>query len=267
MDTSAKGKAEQIRAILLMPIECTTQKSKNIFVYQNRIFSSQLYVGDYDPDMSDFAVGFYEILYKNILVDNSNSEIKILDSRGHLTDDDFAGDTMNSFNIIANRIPGAGKSKKKRTSSEEWPEYLREYKEHYHCLANFWLLPKDLGRTGNPLSKLKKAYDYMDRFLKICKKFYDMDTPKEYKAYESYFSKFSDCKSDYFDVFTKVHLIGGYVNENSDIMPYSDSRKYTGKTVVDSMMRQIKKRAKDISESQIAEELWNYFIDLKIVKV
>lgn len=41
----------------------------------------------------------------------------------------FAGDTMNSFNSMANLVCGAGKTIKERkeTNKEEWPPFLTNY--------------------------------------------------------------------------------------------------------------------------------------------
>ena len=102
--------------------------------------------------MSDFTVGFYEIVYKDLL-----KCMTLLNGKGELYNAQFAGDTMNSFNTIANFTINAGKSMAKRTPLEEWPEYLKDYRIRYHCLANFWILPMDIGRTSRKLNK----YDSM----------------------------------------------------------------------------------------------------------
>ena len=60
--------------------------------------------------MSDFAIGFYSILYKGPLNNNP-----ILDKKTNkLVNNNFAGDTMNSFNSIANCIPESGKKVENR---------------------------------------------------------------------------------------------------------------------------------------------------------
>jgi hypothetical protein len=113
-----------------------------VFIEDDKVLSGQKYYSSADADMSDFAIGFYEIIYKEILKGKP-----ILGQKGSLRNSEFAGDTMNSFNTIANCTPGAGKSSRLRTEKEEWPEYLRVYHSQYHCLANFWILPMDIGRT------------------------------------------------------------------------------------------------------------------------
>jgi hypothetical protein len=87
--------------------------------------------GSWDPDMSDVAIQWYQqVLYPDL----------------YHEDQLILGDTMHSFNTMANRIPGAGSSRLMRTSEAEWPEFLRRYYHHYHCLANFWVLPAAIGR-------------------------------------------------------------------------------------------------------------------------
>lgn len=72
-----------------------------------------------------------------------------MDNNGNLVNKEFAGDTMTSVS----KLP--------------------ELKEKYHCLANFWLIPMELGRKSNsPLSKTSNTYqiqDFMDRFLLLVK--------------------------------------------------------------------------------------------------
>lgn len=125
-------KQNDARKILLTPIEF----GEEISFENNRIFTKQTYSGSLDPDMSDLAVGFYGIIYG----------LKILTDSGKLLKKDFAGDTMCFFNTVANRIPEAGRLKKQRTSIENWPAYLQDYYK-YRCLANFWVLPMEVGRT------------------------------------------------------------------------------------------------------------------------
>lgn len=125
----------------MMPI-CCDKRYNGIFRVNNKINTGQKYYSSADEDMSDFAIGFYNILYKESL--NSNP---ILKNDGYLLNKEFAGDTMNSVNTIENITPGAGKTIKERTEEGKWPEYLQNYHDKYHCLANFWLLPMDVGRT------------------------------------------------------------------------------------------------------------------------
>ena len=76
--------------------------------------------------MSDYAVRFYEILYRDIFENHP-----MLDEKGHVIDVEFSGDTMNSFETTASRTPGAGKNKKERLPEGERPEFLREYKHKF----------------------------------------------------------------------------------------------------------------------------------------
>lgn len=60
--------------------------------------------------MSNLAIEFYKIIYDIDDIDD------ILDESGNLLfGKQFAGDTMCSFNTIANKVPEAGRSKKQRT--------------------------------------------------------------------------------------------------------------------------------------------------------
>lgn len=153
---------DELVKILLTPIVCT-ERSKGIPQIRRNdsiIESTQTYDGILDPDMSDFTTGFYEIIYKKIINENH-----IVDNSGIIKDCCFAGDTMNSFNSIANITPGAGKSKNLRTPIDQWPCELKNYHRIYHSLANFWILPMCIGRRSMKLNR----YDSMDIFLKKVK--------------------------------------------------------------------------------------------------
>ena len=225
---------------------------------ESEIETTQTYKRALDCDMSDFACGFYEILYKDILKDK-----KILNNEQKLNNLMFAGDTMNSFNTIANEVPDAGESKELRTCCDKWPKYLKDYHRDYHCLANFWLIPMKLGRTLEPGSKACKKYqDYMDNFLKGIK----LKWEKYYNNYSEYFSKFKD----YEDFLEKHFLKDVYVDESGEICgfsPHKDPEKVDdAEKVITNMQKMIKKRAEAISKSQYAEELWKYFVSIGILK-
>lgn len=204
-----------------------------------------------DCDMSDFACGFYEIIYKDILNDN-----KLVDDDGNFADENFAGDTMNSFNTIANLVREAGTKKEERKPIENWPKWLQEYHSNYHCLANFWLIPMEIGRTSkNEWCKGcydKNVQDYMDRFLKLYK-----DNSEQYKTlYPSYFKNMKSCKD-----FARLHmLVGSYVSENMEVENFSNE-KLDGKIIVKKIEDNIMKRAEAISESEYAEELRKFFFE------
>lgn len=244
----------QVYEILLTTIECDKYKYREIYKKDGILYTGQRYSSRYsDADMSDLAIGYYEILYKKILGGN-----RMLRDNGELVDAHFAGDTMNSFHTVANRVPGAGKSRKQRKSIPkiQWPKQLREYELNYHCLANFWILPLDVGRTLKPMSKARVARDYMDRFLKVlCK---DM---KSYKAkYEPYFIRLGE-----FSGFANTHfLIGNNLNENMQIKEYSTPIK-DGKEFIRNAQEMMKHRADLISKSEHAEALWDYFNEIGIL--
>ncbi|NLJ95156.1 MAG: hypothetical protein GX326_06690 [Clostridiaceae bacterium] len=264
-------KRQEVYKILITPIRCTSYSNgKPIITMANSVIeTTQTYWPQYldkdtgkrfrysfnpDCDMSDFACGFYEIVYKDIL-----DGINLIDDDGNLTNQNFAGDTMNSFNYIANITPGAGKSTKQRTDQREWPEYLKQYYKEYHCLANFWILPMEIGRKVNNKwckgSYDNKVQDYMDRFLKLLK-----DNFSEYKTlYRNYFSNINCIEG-----FTEVHfLFGSYLYGNLDIFGLSNNN-CDGEVIINKIQDRIKLRATMISKSYYAEQLWNYFNELHL---
>lgn len=238
----------QVYNILLTPIEFFSEKYKesieypdykiektNIFIDKNVIKSTQSYYPYYpksskkryhfspDCDMSDFACGFYEIIYAPLL----NGK-KIVDEAGNFVDKEFAGDTMTS----ASKLPGL--------------------RDKYHCLANFWLLPMVIGRTSNnDWTKTSRRYDiqdFMDRFLSLLKANFG-----EYKClYSSYFKNI-----DTFKRFVKIHhLDGAYVDEEYTVIQFSNNIDIS---TSNRLFELIKCRADNISKSEYADELWDYF--------
>ncbi len=192
--------------------------------------------------MSDFAVGFYEILYQNLLDSNH-----MLDKYGNLINFEFAGDTMNSFETTANRTPGAGKAKVLRTPESEWPEYLREYAHSYHCLANFWVLPMETGRSiQGKLNKARRALDYMDRYLLVL--YDEVKFDGEERFYHNCFQNWQDFLDTHF-------LQSGYL-EGDTIRIFSQG---TAEEFIRGAIKAMEGRAKDIAKSKYAEPLWAYF--------
>lgn len=250
-----ESKQKQVYEILLMPIECEKYKYNSIYREGKIIYTGQRYTSKFsDADMSDFAIGYYEIIYKSVL----RGEL-ILSDDGNLSNPNFAGDTMNSFNTVANRVPGAGKSRKARKliSRLLWPQYLQAYELNYHCLANFWLLPLELGRTLKPMSKARVGKDYMDRFLQV----YATDVKYYEVKYEQYFTRIGG-----FTEFANTHfLIGNNVNENMQIEVYSTPIK-DGRKFIQRAQEIMKHRADLISKSAYAEPLWDYFNKLGILQ-
>lgn len=262
-------KKKQVYEVLLTSIECTKYsggiKGKvEIFREGNKIKTTQTYYPykkwgiPLDPDMSDFAIGFYAIIYKEILKES------ILNKDDGFSNKEFAGDTMNSFNSIANLVPEAGKSSYKRTPFNNWPEYLQNYYKRYHCLANFWILPMEVGRKlDNEFSKgcyyKNKTQDYMDRFLQLLKE----NFKKYQERYREYFKEL-----DTIDKFADYHyLIESYLYENNAVYLFSNKDPMNPEFMISSIEDRIKIRATIISESECADELWNYFNKLNLFRV
>lgn len=263
-----KKKQEQVKEILLMPISCNKSIIGTPVKRENLIYSGQKYCNNLDEDMSDFAVGFYEIIYRNILKNDENNHRSILNKDNYLLNRNFAGDTMNSFNTI---------SRSCTENSFDWPNYLWKYFKEYHCLANFWIVPMHIGRTSprtpkefRIISKSKIGInDYMDKFLNNYKE--NESIYKELcKDYVSEFKDFNDFATQHF------LLESYYILEREEIIEYSDSSKYTHEEIINSMKRNIETRANAISKSELELEfgyskkvvwsaLWDYFHDLKLI--
>lgn len=240
-------KQNDVKKILLTPIELGEEK----LFENNCIFTKQTYKGSLDPDMSAVAVGFYEIIYG----------LKILDGKGNLLNKEFAGDTMCSFNTIANSISAAGKSKEQRTSIGDWPVYLQDYYYQYHCLANFWLLPMEVGRTLKGLSKSTVCDDYMDSFLE----YYSKNLHRYNNQYPSYVLEFGT-NIDFYD---KHFLLGmnNYADViNGKIVITKLTLKNNPEQTIKNMTMAIEARADAISKSKYCNELWDYFSTLGLCK-
>ena len=153
--------------VLLMPID-VVKGNNSIKIVNGRIKSTQSYRGS-DPDMSDAAVEFYQIVYG-----------RRIEKNGVLADDEknFCGDTMMSSKSL------------KRLYS------LENIEDKTHCLANFWILPMDVGHsspwTGRRglmyLSKSAKCCDDMCSFLDFYIKNIESYN-KEYSNYVKVFGK------------------------------------------------------------------------------
>ena len=100
--------------ILLTPIKCDKNIPK-ICLKDTVIYSPQLYKSTPYEDMSDFSVGFYKIVYKDILGGNN---VEILNEDGTYKNENYMGDTIHSFNSLANVILG-NRSQKERSLKEE----------------------------------------------------------------------------------------------------------------------------------------------------
>ena len=116
-------------SVLLTQIVVTSEVN-NIFKYNDKIYSSQSYESGLDPDMSDFAIAFYEIIYNKKIISN-----------GQIIDMNFAGDTINTG------IYMKGQRKKVKL-------------ENRHCLANFWVIPYVHGRKREKPKEIIGTYIY-----------------------------------------------------------------------------------------------------------
>lgn len=233
---------KQVYDVLLMPIFCEQhsgfghERKVEIKKEKNKIITTQIYWQEYkdrntgetfrydfqpDCDMSDFACGFYEIIYKDFL----NGK-KIVDDNGCLVDKEYAGDTMTSVSRLPN------------------------LKNKYHCLANFWVIPMELGRkSAHKLSKTSRYFcieDFMDRFLLLLK--YRLN---EYKTdFPNYFIK------DKFEDFSSLHFLReSYVDGKGNIIQYSD---FIDEQTEQYLWNCIRTRANDIA-GKYGNELWKYF--------
>jgi len=253
-----------VKQFLLMPIEV----DKNIdgfYVHNSKIYSGIKY-GKGDPDMSEVAIRFYELLYNFEGVSWS----KFNDKKSVFSVEDIMGDTMNSVSRV---VPLA---------SEEGIVF----KEKYHCLANFWVLPMKAGRKTNQFSKNtpphgrpskrieifnKDIKDFMDRYLSFLHDGIGAD--EEMTSYYKYYLKMLKldyADKDWFLKFCKKHyMIGSFVDENGTINGFSQPEKEgcLNETDVDSMIDTmwdlIQKRAQNIAKSEIGVELYNVLLKNK----
>ena len=208
------------------------------------ILSEQKYKNGTDEDMSEIAIEFYKIIYKKIFECNDLlKEGSILDEEGGLKNKSFAGDTMNSYKQISRR--------KGLTDGEKECWFNK-----YHCLANFWILPMDIGRGYmNGISKINVSKDYMDGFLKVLSENYE----KYKELYPDYFIHNS------IEGFYDMHyLVGsGYLGG------YKNPIKITGlnppKEVIDKMWSLIVKRAEHLSKTK-EDELYQLFKNLSLIE-
>lgn len=244
-------KKEKVCKILKTPIVCENRNDGIRFDSNDKVIKTgQTYYRGLDEDMSDFSIGFYEIVYLDIV--KKIPQGHILKSDGTLANCCFAGDTMNSFHSIANLVPEAGKSKKTRTPKEEWTTDLQKYHHRYRCLANFWILPFCIGRTGKKIN----YYDSMDIFLEEIKS--DYKILEKHSSYFDAIPKFSD--------FEEIHCISKYIKKyNINGNALSMYKNKQAKELIVRALNMIDERAEEISE-KYCEELWNYFDEWKLIE-
>ena len=228
--------------ILLTPIKCEKNVPK-IYIKDNVVYSPQLYKGNPDEDMSDFSVGFYKIVYKGILGENN---VDILKKDGTYKNKNYMGDTIHSFNSLANVILD-NKSKNERSPKEAWPKELIDYQSKYHCLANFWVIPMSHGRTSAKLNR----YDSLDAYLnKVC--------TGAIKNADEYFQKFK------YESFLEIHGMSWYKISDNPLGIYI-SKDYDG--CIDEIQRIYdfwEKRASEIAK-KYNSELYDYFQGLGLI--
>lgn len=232
---------EQVKSILLMPLECTSQESEAVFEHEGRLFSSQAYKG-LDPDMSDLAVEFYKIIYNEQL----GPEGEILKGR-QLIEQDFCGDTMNSYRNMAKRLPDH--------QSGAW-------QGQYHCLANFWLLPMHVGHSSPHTARrglmkysksMKGTDDYVDRFLK-----------KYLEDYDEYVEKFPKYAAKFQrENFAEAHYLDGIYMEAGEVILFSYPSDEEISGLPDQVMEKIRRRAELIANKK-GDELARLFSRLGI---
>lgn len=257
-------KEEIVKKILLTPIKCLEHRKDDPIIYlkDNVIYSTQLYKYLLDPDMSDFSVGFYKIVYKNILEENA----EILNKNGTCKNKNYMGDTMHSFNILANVILHVN-SKKNRPPEKEWPSELKCYSHHYHCLANFWIIPMCHGRNSKKLS----SYDSLDYYLN---KVYDFYLNKEKKYRYETDEYFKNKKFTSYESFLEIHGMSGYETlDTSEISEIYSPKDKCFKEIQRKGLEEIGRirslwdeRAREIAEKH-TEELYDYFDGLGLINV
>lgn len=256
-------KREQVYDVLLTPIICE-KNEKEIRFRNGVIFSPQDYYGTPDEDMCRFAVDFYDILYKSIIPEGGVLK------NAYLRNKEFAGDTMHSFKSVANLLIKAIYNDKLNMEIPGMP-YLEYYKVHYHCLANFWIIPMRHGRSSpKRIKDGHETYDFSE--------FYIQDVGKNWKSlkedseityvtrnseqkYENYFNKFDSINS-----FCNTH----FINNPRPADEYkSEDYKDEPEELLDLALKSIRERARSIAfdtESDIPNELWDCFNDLGLIK-
>lgn len=235
-------KEKKVYERLLTPIICDNN-IKKIYMQDNIIYSPQLYNSNLDEDMSDFSVGFYKILYKDILKENKG---EILKEDGKYRNKNYMGDTIHSFNSLANIILG-NKSKNNRSPIKEWPEELIDYNSKYHCLVNFWVIPMCHGRQSPKLSK----YDSLDYYLeKVNKSFIES---------QEYFKNFSTMQS-----FLDIHGLSEYKMIDDPLKIYKEKDKEACLSEIKRIYEFWENRASQIVK-KYNDELYNYFNNLGLI--
>ena len=232
------NKQEELYKILLLPIE--KQKMDSYKIEEKVIYSGTKYGTKFDPDMSNIAIKFYSVIY-------GIEEEKLLSkSEGFIK-----GDTMNTSSPYY---------KPPRELTEQWDV-------DKHCLANFWILPMNIGRTPvRYLSEEQKLYckhskksrihDYMDVFLEFLKDHID----DYFCEYNKYFDELKVSKENFVDEFSQAHFLkNGYYEIN--IVKEKEIDKTTLRNGYDLWRNAIEERAREIATSDKWEELYDEFVN------
>ncbi len=236
-------KEKIVYSILLTPILCNKTFSKTT-LKDGIIRSPQMYYGCADEDMSDFSIGFYKIVYKDILVDSNG---QLIDEKGYPINKEFMGDTMCSFNSLANIIL-EDTSKNYRSPMEMWQPELVNYYSKYHCLANFWIIPTQHGRRSAKLSK----YDSLDFYLEKVKNDFIDDV-------EGYFGKFISWQK-----FLEIHCLSGYDLKHEPLKMYKNKDKNSCICELNRIYEIWKLRASELVK-KYADELYEYFVEQDVI--
>lgn len=241
--------------VLITPIICKKNRSKEIEIKRENgiIFSSQQYYSTADEDMSDFAVEFYEVLYGDTLLKDTKS---VLDKKGGFINKELAGDTMNSFNTIANMY----RRQYTRDAGNimiPMDAYLMYYKLQYHCLANFWLIPMWHGRKSSKKVLHQSTYDSPALYTKLVNENWkELSTPieisyeKDSRKYSNYFRILSK------EEFRNIHYLPDQLYEEEIRQYYSEKN---GLELIKQSLNFIFERARKISESNISAKLYVLF--------
>ena len=228
-------KQEELYKILLLPI--MEQKIDSYKIEEKVIYSGTKYGTEFDPDMSNIAIKFYSIIYEleeEVLLSESEKSVK--------------GDTMNASS----------------TYYKPPSELTEQWKVDKHCLANFWILPMNIGRTPvRHLSEEQKLYckhsrksrihDYMDVFLEFLSENLDY----YFCEYKEYFDAIKVSRENFVNEFSQAHFLKkGYYEINS----VKKIDKTTLRNGYDSWRKAIEERAQEIATSNKWENLYDEIV-------
>lgn len=254
MMTAIETNSNWVKEILLCPI-IASKHFDGIRLFTDSegnkiILSGQKYGSIADEDMSDFAIGFYETVYQGLIPD------KLLKEDGGLSNMQFAGDTMNA-KVYCGKDVDANSS----------------WKSKYHCLANFWLLPVNVGRSSAKTPTDERKYsksknginDFLDKFLKHYSDNY-IEYAHTYGDYVNCMAQDRDedknSKPTGIGAFYKNHcLLGSFVENENDgykITNFSCDNKKLDINICEDVWNLIKRRAGKLAE-ECGEQLYEYF--------